>query len=342
MLSYKPLKSKCNFNNCKQNKNSVKTNVNHTATVSTRHFKRPRMLIMGCGDIGKRIIKNSPTFMRFICINSKHNYSDNHLQTQSQSPSPSNTMQIYINLDEDNSVLKSQLLKLKPFITKTVYLIPPQNSTNIDNRIKSMAYLLLGHSHKLADIAYVSTTGVYGNHNGNFVDENTLTNPKTARAKRRVYAENFMRKLCNNPYRNKNLSILRVPGIYAQNRLPLAKLQTPTPVLNQDEDVYTNHIHADDLARIIYLGLMSKKSKGGRVINMVDDSDIKAGDWLEYVATKHNLIMPIRMNRETLIQNIDEARLSFLSESRRIKNVRLKKEWKIKLKYPNVFVGLED
>ena len=315
------------------------TNITHSVNNITQQFKRPRILIMGCGDIGQRIIKTSPKFMRFISINSKHNHNDNYLQTQSEADYKNKNINFIFNLDNiKNKQNKQRFKKLKSFIQHIVYLIPPQNCGDADSRIISMKYLLLNNTK--SNIIYVSTTGVYGNHNGNFVDETTLVNPKTQRAKRRVNAELYMRKLCSIPYRNKKLSILRVPGIYAKNRLPINRIQQAVPILNKEEDVYTNHIHADDLAYIIYMGLMGKKSRSGRIINAVDDSDIKAGDWLEHVAKTYNLPLPIRMDKQTLINNIDEKRLSFLSESRRIKNDRLKKEWKIKLKYPNIFMGL--
>ncbi len=308
----------------------------------TRLFKRPRMLIMGCGNIGKRIIKSSPKFWCFICTNTSNINTVNICNTKNNVKNfICNLDNIYIDNKNKNTLKRLKALScVTPFI---IYLIPPQNNGYIDKRIKYMQHILSKKiKYKNKRCVYVSTTGVYGNHDGAYVNECTLTNPKSLRACRRVYAEQYMRKLCRKIHTTHStyLSIARVPGIYAADRLPLTRLQQNVPILNIHDDIYTNHIHADDLAHILKRMLFNKKAKGGRVFNIVDDSDIKAGDWLEYIARKYNLPMPQRMNKKDLMQHIDERRRSFLSESRRITNQRLKKELKINLKYPKVFDGV--
>jgi dTDP-4-dehydrorhamnose reductase len=356
----------------------------------SRLFKQPRMLIMGCGDIGLRIIQSAPNFWRFICTNTRPKTIDKVEISRANLNNAQRIKNFVCNLDnvdENNTENKKNkhtlkhlkrlecLIRMNCYI---IYLIPPQNYAYVDKRIQHMQHTLSKPMYKKMlefttaikfkpkskfkpkliikpkinkyfkkinkRFVYVSTTGVYGNHDGSWINECTLVNPQSLRAHRRVNAEQYMRKLCkktaiHNNITRLNLSIARVPGIYAQNRLPLARLQQQVPILNKEEDVYTNHIHADDLARILKRMLFKKRANCGRVFNIVDDSDIKAGDWLEYIAQKYALPMPKRMNKDALMQIIDERRRSFLNESRRIHNQRLKKELNIKLKYPSVFDG---
>jgi nucleoside-diphosphate-sugar epimerase len=127
--------------------------------------------------------------------------------------------------------------------------------------------------------------------------------------------------------------ILRVPGIYAGNRLPIERLGRGTPVLNADEDVYTNHVNADDLARLITYVLW--RGKAQRVINACDDSQLKMADYFDLIAEKMDLPKPPRASRQDLSVQLDPMMLSFMGESRRIQNKRLK-ELRFKLRYPTV------
>jgi nucleoside-diphosphate-sugar epimerase len=136
-------------------------------------------------------------------------------------------------------------------------------------------------------------------------------------------------------------SVLRVPGIYANDReggTPLARLQKGTPVLREDEDVYTNHIHADDLARACVLALWRGKSQ--RSYNINDDTDMTMGNYLDAAADLYGMPRPTRMTREELKKEVSAMQLSFMSESRRLVNQRMKKELGLRLRYPSALDGL--
>jgi nucleoside-diphosphate-sugar epimerase len=130
------------------------------------------------------------------------------------------------------------------------------------------------------------------------------------------------------------VSILRVPGIYAGDRLPLKRLQLGTPALIAQDDVYTNHIHADDLARVIARALF--RGAPGRVYHAVDDSDMKMADYFDSVADAFQLPRPPRLPRAELAGAVTPALLSFMSESRRLLNQRLKRELGVRLRYARV------
>jgi nucleoside-diphosphate-sugar epimerase len=133
--------------------------------------------------------------------------------------------------------------------------------------------------------------------------------------------------------------VLRVPGIYAADRLPLERLRAGTPTLCAEDDVYTNHIHADDLAAIAARALEPGAPEG--IYNASDDSQIRMGDWLDLVADRRGLPRPPRMPRATITDFVSKDLYSFMCESRRLDNRRLKRELGARLRYPTVYEGLK-
>jgi nucleoside-diphosphate-sugar epimerase len=135
--------------------------------------------------------------------------------------------------------------------------------------------------------------------------------------------------------------VLRIPGIYAPDReggTPLARLQKGTPVLVSEEDVYTNHIHADDLARACVLALWRGRAQG--VYNVNDDAVMKMGDYMDAAAALYGLPPAPRLARAALEQVLSPMQMSFLGESRRMDNRRIKRELRLVLRYPSVLDGL--
>jgi nucleoside-diphosphate-sugar epimerase len=133
-------------------------------------------------------------------------------------------------------------------------------------------------------------------------------------------------------------SVLRVPGIYAHDRLPLERLRAGSPALAPDDDVFTNHIHADDLARIAIAALF--RGRRGRTYNTVDDSHLKMGDYFDAVADAFELPRPPRLPREQLKAAVSPMMYSFMAESRRLRNDRMKRELRVRLAWPTVAATL--
>jgi nucleoside-diphosphate-sugar epimerase len=190
---------------------------------------------------------------------------------------------------------------------------------------------------KAARLVYVSTSGVYGDCGGALVHETRPVAPRNARARRRVDAERVLRAWA--VAGGTKLTILRVPGIYAGDRLPLKRLEQGTPALRPEDDVYTNHVHADDLARIVALALL-RGGGGGRVVHAVDDTRMKMGEYFDAVADAFGLARPPRLARAELQAVVTPTLLSFMSESRRLDNMRLKRELRVRLRYPDVATAL--
>jgi nucleoside-diphosphate-sugar epimerase len=187
-------------------------------------------------------------------------------------------------------------------------------------------------------LIYASTSGVYGDCGGACIDETRPVRPDNARAKRRVSAETQLRRATRSGVLS--ASIVRIPGIYAGNRLPLVRLQKGTPALAPADDVYTNHIHADDLAAILVLAI--RRARPQRVVHASDDSDLRMGDYFDLIADAFGLPRAPRVSREQAEAQLEPMMLSFMRESRRLQNTRLRDEMRYALRYPSIDDFLRD
>ena len=217
-----------------------------------------------------------------------------------------------------------------------LHCAPPPASGDTDTRTANLLAALAKASILPTRVVYVSTSGVYGDCGGERVDEARAIAPRTARARRRADAERRLALWCAE--RHAALIILRAPGIYAEDRLPLASLREGAPVLRVEDDVYTNHIHADDLARAVVRGLEEDAPAG--VYNIADDTELRMGDWMDLVAARHGLLRPPRLGRAEIERSVPPERYSFMAESRRLDNTRMKKVLGLQLRYPTVYEGL--
>jgi len=218
-----------------------------------------------------------------------------------------------------------------------LHLAPPPGEGDQDTRTANLLAALEKGRILPRRLTYVSTSGVYGNCGGERVDESWPIAPQTPRARRRADAERRLALWCSS--HAAQLVVLRVPGIYAADRLPLARLRAGTPALRAEDDVYTSHVHADDLAVIAARSLEDDAPEG--IYNAADDSEIRMGDWLDLVADRHGLPRPPRLQRAEVKARVSPELYSFMNESRRLDNARLKRELAIRLRYPTVYEGLK-
>jgi len=216
-----------------------------------------------------------------------------------------------------------------------LHLAPPGESGDRDERTANLIAAL--STRPPERLVYISTSGVYGDCGGAWVDEDRPLAPQTARGQRRVDAERAL--FVWGKQSEVAVVVLRVPGIYAAERLPLAQLKRASPVLRAEDDVYTNHIHADDLAGVCLAAL--ERGGAGRVYNASDDSEMKMGDYFDLVADRARLPRPPRIARAAAEAGaIAEGLLSFMRESRRLTNTRMKAELGVRLRYPSVHEGV--
>ena len=235
-----------------------------------------------------------------------------------------------INLDQRDS-----LASLEP-ADAVLHCAPPPQTGETDTRTGNLLAALSGLRILPTRFVYISTSGVYGDCGGSLVDETRAVNPQSDRARRRVDAEEQLALWCKP--RGVALIVLRAPGIYAGDRLPIKRLRAGTPVLRAADDVYTNHIHADDLAAICVRALEDDARPG--IYNASDDTQMKMGDWFDLVADMKELPRAPRIALAEAPGRIPPALLSFMNESRRLDNGRLKHTLGVRLRYPTVREGL--
>ncbi|HZR03709.1 MAG TPA: NAD-dependent epimerase/dehydratase family protein, partial [Burkholderiales bacterium] len=235
--------------------------------------------------------------------------------------------------DLDDRVSLSQLAGLAQDI---VHLAPPPPHGAVDERTANLLSVLRKARSIPQRFVYLSTSGVYGDCAGEVVFEHRALRPQTDRARRRVDAERQLRRWGRDA--NVRITILRVPGIYAADRLPIERLRNQMPAIRDGQDGYTNHIHADDLARAIVVAL----ARGGtqRAYNTSDGDWLKMGAYFDLVADRLGLPRPPRLSMEEARGQLSEASLSFMRESRRLDNGRIRRELRLRLRYPSVLDGI--
>jgi nucleoside-diphosphate-sugar epimerase len=292
-------------------------------------FRRERVLIVGCGDVGLRVARDLAGRARLLALTSS---------TQRVTLLRSNG----ITPLEGDLDRPATLARLAGIATRVVHLAPPPGEGNPQwwRDLRTVALLRVLRRRRVPlSMVYGSTTGVYGDCEGARVPETRPLQPRTPRAQRRVDAERAVRHFGRAAH--VRASILRIPGIYAADReggTPRERLLKRTPVLEPQDDVYTNHIHADDLARAVVAALW----RGGaqRAYNVSDDTDMKMGDYFDLAADLYGVPRPPRIARTAARDTLPLMLLSFMGESRRLVNDRMKNELKLVLRYPTVAAGL--
>jgi dTDP-4-dehydrorhamnose reductase len=332
---------------------------NASTMKATRNLRRPRVLIVGCGDVGMRCVELLRPRARLFALTSQ---AARCAELRAAGVTP-----LVGDLDA-----RCSLKRLAGLASTVLHLAPPQKTGDDDRRTRALLAALSARrirparsaalpvarlrrlraawmereaanivpdgvarsagSRAPARIVYTSTTGVYGDCGGALIDETQQVRPANPRALRRVSAERQLRQATARG--TLAASIARVPGIYAGNRLPLARLVKRTPALTDADDVYTSHIHADDLAAILVR--MTRLGKPGRVVHASDDTVLKMGAYFDAVADAYGLERAPRITREQAEAQIDPMLLSFMRESRRLVNERMKLELRIRLRYPTI------
>jgi nucleoside-diphosphate-sugar epimerase len=288
-------------------------------------FRRSRLLIVGCGDVGLRAAAALPRRVRVLALTSSP---ERRAELRARGITP-----LAGNLDQ-----AATLQRLAGLADRVLHLAPPPGEGTGDPRTRALLQALRRRTPPLA-LIYGSTSGVYGDCGGAWIDETAPLRAGTARAQRRVAAENEVRFFGRSA--GVRSSILRIPGIYAPDRAggtPRERLLRGTPVLRSEDDVYTNHIHADDLARACLAALW--RGAPQRAYHASDDTELKMGDYFDLAAGLYGLPRPPRISRAEAAQQLPASLLSFMGESRRLANSRLKRELRLGLRYPTVALGL--
>jgi len=288
---------------------------------STRRARRPRLLIVGCGDVGLRVLRLLRGRWQVFALTSS--------PARCAPLRSAGAVPLQGNLDDAPS-----LARLAPLADAVLHLAPPPSQGTRDGRTLALLRAL-ARGGRVQRLVYASTSGVYGDCGGAWVHETRPPNPLTERARRRVDAEASVRAYAR--ALRVRATVLRVPGIYALDREggdPRERVRRGTPALVPGDDVFTNHIHADDLARACVLALL--RGPAPRTVHVNDDGALPLGDHLDRIADRCGLPRVARVTRAQAAQQLSPAQMSFLSESRRLDNGRMKRELRLVLRYPDV------
>ena len=291
----------------------------------SRLLRQPTLLIVGCGDIGLRVVRALRGRWRLLAVTSTR---ERFAELRAAGAVP-----VHADLDVPDS-----LVHLGRLADAVLHLAPPPAWGSTDPRTTALVRSL-ARAGRVRRLVYASTTGVYGDAGGARFDETRAVAPANDRARRRVDAERTLRAWGRAS--GARVTILRVPGIYAADRPgghPRERLGRGTPVLARGDDVYTNHIHADDLARACIAAL--GRGRPQRVVHACDDTEMMMGDYFELAARLCGLPPPPRISRAEACERLSPMLLSFMSESRRLVNRRLHEELGLRLRHATVHTGL--
>ena len=286
------------------------------------------MLMVGAGDIGQRVLAKLKRRERAVAVTS----------TPAKRPALKRLGARAVLADLD----KPDTLKRLPHDWDVlVHAAPPQSYLTHDLRTRNLLAAAARRASHARCVVYLSTSGVYGDCGGARITESQPRKPHNVRAHRRVDAERVLTRAARRgAFR---LISLRVPGIYAHDRLPLARLKAGTPALLPAEDVYTNHIHAADLATITLAAIKRMRQRlrpQVRIYHASDDSALKMGDYFDLVADAFKLSRPPRLPRMQLEATVSPMLRSFMGESRRLDNTRMKRELRVRLQFATVAEGV--
>jgi nucleoside-diphosphate-sugar epimerase len=210
---------------------------------------------------------------------------------------------------------------------------PPEGNQDALTRHLVAAFRDTGHPRRLV---YMSTTGVYGDCGGDWVDETRPPAPVAPRALRRFDAEEVLRAWSQES--GAELVILRVAGIYGPGRLPLERIRQGLPLAREEDSPWSNRIHADDLVAACVAAM--DLGTPGAVYNACDGYPTTMTDYFLRVADAAGLPRPALLPLNEAAGKLSPGMMSYLAESRRLSNRRLLEELGLRLRYPNLAAGL--
>lgn len=284
------------------------------------------IIIVGCGDIGTRLAQRWLALAHPVYALTRSGDRAEQLQSQGISV-----------LRGDLDVPQTLTALAERIVPGSVvyYLAPPSPGQAGDPRVEKLLAVIAGQTP--GQVIYMGTSGVYGDTGGNWVDEESPLRPQTARARRRLAAEQALRRASE--LGGWPLTLLRVGGIYGPDRLPLARLKKGLPVLREAECGYTNRIHVEDLLRIC-IACAEHVGEGARVFNVSDNAPGNMTQYFLAVAEALGLPQPPQLPMTEAREQLSAAMLSYLTESRRMDSRRVLRELGLVLHYPDLAAGL--
>ncbi|MFT4634723.1 MAG: nucleoside-diphosphate-sugar epimerase [Arenicella sp.] len=287
-------------------------------------------LIFGCGDVGRRIAK---ALIKDGLEPSAISGLVNSVNSQQQSASIGVLCRL-IDLDSLETNLLAGLTSCNN--AELYYTIAPQKHGLSDQRSDALIKHFMAANILPSKVVLISTTGVYGDCDGDWVSELSTTQPQTERGQRRLDSERQW--LTWGESQGVSVVVLRAPGIYAFSRLPRARLERRTPVVNASECGFSNRVHADDLAAMCCMAM--REAPAAEIYNATDGTPGKITEYLQAAAQALNYPPLPEISLSQAQQQLSPGMLSYLSESRKISNRKIVEGLGYKLLYPDFQKGL--
>ncbi|KPN64800.1 Nucleoside-diphosphate-sugar epimerase [Aliiroseovarius crassostreae] len=203
-----------------------------------------------------------------------------------------------------------------------------------DPALRGAGAEIIANASRLKWVGYLSTTGVYGDHQGGWVDEATPLTPATRRGQMRVEAESAWQEVARE--HGLPLHIFRLAGIYGPGRGPFAKVRNGTARRIVKKNQVFSRIHVEDIAQVLAASIA--RPNPGAIYNVCDDLAAPPEDVLAYAAELLGLPVPAPEDFETA--DMTPMARSFYAESKRVRNDRIKEELGVELLYPDYQTGL--
>ena len=280
------------------------------------------IFIVGCGYVGLRVARLALASGQHVTALTRSTTSRSRLQA-------AGIVGVIGDLDQIDS-----LPNLPSQNTVLYYFAPPPSLGVTDSRLAALLMALKPQQLPMKWVL-ISTTGVYGDCDGAWIDENRPINPQTDRARRRVHAETTLQQFCDT--HRIPITILRVPGIYGPGRLPIARLQNKWPVLEETISPFSNRIHADDLARAC---LTAGETNKEGVYNISDGHPTTMTDYFNQVADILGLPRPPQIDWTAAQTQLSAEMRSYLAESKRLDNRKMREKLGVSPNYPDLASGL--
>jgi nucleoside-diphosphate-sugar epimerase len=284
----------------------------------------PVTLIIGCGRIGQRLAHRCLQRGEAVTGVVRSAASAVALKAQGIEPLP---------LDLD----REPLPHLPSRNRNLFYLAPPPERGSRDPR-PGRVLQALDRDGLPARVVYISTTGVYGDCGGDWIDETRPAHPAADRARRRLDAERQLQAWAEKT--GTELTILRVAGIYGPERLPLERIRKGLPVVEAQQAPFTNRIHEDDLVQVCLAAM--DRPVAGETFNVSDGRPGTMAEYFDAVAERAGLPLPPKISMREAAARLSPGMLSYMRESRRLKNDKMLRLLGVKLRYPTLAEGLAD
>lgn len=281
-----------------------------------------RIFIVGCGDIGQRLARL--WLARGAVVAALTRSAPNAARLRA-----SGIEAVSGDLDQPAA------LRHFPAADLIYYLAPPPEVGSSDPRMTAFL-AAMPDAVRPERFVYISTLGVYGDTQGAWITETAPLQPGNDRSRRRLAAETALAgwaRAAGVPH-----VLLRVGGIYGPGRLPLERLRQGLPVVREDECPPTNRIHADDLAAVCLAA--GERGTAGAVYNVADGNPTTMSDYFNRAADLLGVPRPAQISWHEAQRVLTPSMLSFLNESKRIDNRKMREELGVTLRYPDLASGL--